>query len=114
MNVVRIDCSQITDFDTFHDVFATVFGFPDFYGRNMNACIDCMTSLDEPNDGLTKVHVAKGEVLTLRLDNVDSMMAADQKLYEALVDDVAFVNYRRMESGDPPVLALSYYANPNR
>ena len=48
MTVVRLDCDRITDWDSFHAVFAEVFGFPNFYGRNMNAWIDCMTYLDDP------------------------------------------------------------------
>jgi len=114
MNIVRIDCSKITSIDKFHDVFALAMGFPDFYGRNMNAWIDCMTSLDEPEDELTSVHVPKGEMLTIQLDNIDKLISSDQKMYESLVDDVAFVNHRRIEAGDMPVLALSYHADPNR
>ncbi len=37
MGVVTIDTRRITDWETFHDVFAEVFGFPEFYGRNMEA-----------------------------------------------------------------------------
>ena len=46
MAVLEVDCRQITDWDSFHDVFARACGFPDFYGRNLNAWIDCMTYLD--------------------------------------------------------------------
>ena len=53
---VSIDCAIIHDCNSFHDEFARVFGFPSFYGRNMNAWIDCMTSLDEPEDGMTSIH----------------------------------------------------------
>lgn len=44
--IVDIPAHEITDWDSFHDVFKRVFGFPDFYGRNMDAWIDCMTDLD--------------------------------------------------------------------
>ena len=56
MPIVRIDASRITSWDTFHDVFAKDFGFPDFYGRNMDAWIDCMTCLDDPESCMTTVH----------------------------------------------------------
>ena len=39
-DVVSVDCARIHDWNSFHDEFATVFGFPDFYGRNMNAWIE--------------------------------------------------------------------------
>jgi RNAse (barnase) inhibitor barstar len=34
---VTLDCDRIHDWDSFHDEFARIFGFPDFYGRNMIA-----------------------------------------------------------------------------
>lgn len=98
----------------FHRIFSEKMGFPSFYGNNMNAWIDCMTSLDCPEDGMTKVHAPKDGFLVLKLNNVNDMIKACPTAYEALVDDVAFVNYRKMEVGERPVLALSYYADPNR
>jgi RNAse (barnase) inhibitor barstar len=50
--VVSIPVDLITDWPSFHDVFKQALGFPDFYGRNMNAWIDCLTYL---NDGMTTV-----------------------------------------------------------
>ena len=31
---VSVHASRITDWDSFHDIFAETFGFPGFYGRN--------------------------------------------------------------------------------
>ncbi len=107
--LVRIDLRRIDDWESFHDVFAEVMGFPDFYGRNLNAWIDCMTSLDNPDDGMTTIHAAPGGVLTLALENAAEFSERCPELYEALVDCVAFVNYRRIEVGDEPVLVLSYH-----
>ena len=64
--VIALDTGRITDRDTFHTVFAEAFGFPDFYGRNMNAWIDCITCLDDPDAGMTTVHaLPRGMVSTL-------------------------------------------------
>ena len=71
MVLVRIDTSNIRDWASFHDVFSEAFGFPDFYGRNMDAWIDCMTSLDDPAAGMSKIHAPEGGVVTLQLDGVD-------------------------------------------
>ncbi len=62
---ISIDANGITDWDSFHDVFAKNFGFPDFYGRNMNAWNDCMTYLDDSEANLTSVQVAPGDVVVL-------------------------------------------------
>jgi len=56
---IQIDGSKITDWDSFHDHFSEALGFPGFYGRNMDAWNDCMTSLDAPSDGLSSVHVRR-------------------------------------------------------
>ena len=70
MPVVRIPTSRISDWDSFHRVFAEAMGFPDFYGRNMSAWIDCMTSLDSPGDGMTRIHRTPPDVVVLQLENV--------------------------------------------
>jgi len=106
MPLVRIDVGQIRDWDTFHDVFEAAFGFPGFYGRNMHAWIDCMGYLDEPAAGMTKVHGSTSDPVVLRLDNIDSMPS---EIYQALVECVAFVNWRRTESGGPAILVLAFY-----
>lgn len=106
--LVSIDCGKIHDWDSFHDEFARVFGFPDFYGRNLNAWIDCMTSLDKPDDGMTRIHAAKGNVLTVQLENVVQLREQNPELYAAIVECTAFVNWRRIEGGEPAVLAISF------
>lgn len=69
MRIVNIDCNEITDWDSFHGYFKRTFGFPDFYGANMNAWIDCLTYLDE-DDGMSKIKIEKNTTLTLQLKNV--------------------------------------------
>jgi hypothetical protein len=116
MTLVKLDTRRIRDWETFHDVFAEVFGFPDFYGRNMNAWIDCMTSLDAPDDGLTTVHAPPGGVLVLQLDHVNDLIERHPDLYDAIVECAAFVNWRRIEVNESAVIALSFHksAQPNR
>ena len=106
--IVSIDFAKIHDWNSFHDEFAAVFGFPDFYGRNMDAWIDCMTSLDEPNHGMTRIHAVKGNVLTIQLENVAPFREQHPDLYAAIIESAAFVNWRRIEVGQPAVLAISF------
>ncbi len=109
MTLIKLDTRQITDWETFHSVFAEVFGFPNFYGRNMNAWTDCMTSLDCPEDGMTSVHAKPGEVLVLQLDHVEGFKRTCPEQYEAIIECAAFVNWRRIEVGESAVLALSFH-----
>ena len=100
MTVVRVDCDRIADWESFHAVFAEAFGFPSFYGRNMNAWIDCMTSLDEPADGMTAVHAPPGGVLVLDLAGVSGFARRCPEQYDAVVECAAFVNWRRLQVGE--------------
>jgi len=109
MNVVNIDAGRIVDWDTFHAVFAETLGFPDFYGKNMNAWIDCMTDVDDPGGRMTAITVQPGAVLTLQLNNARSFAERCPEQYAALVEATAFVNWRRIDVGQPAVLALSFY-----
>jgi hypothetical protein len=110
MKRVKIDTSRIRDWETFHDVFAEAFGFPGFYGRNMNAWIDCMSYLDDPDSGMTEVTCEEGEYVVLELEGVKGFRKRCREQYDALIECSAFVNWRRLEPGDNPVLMLSFYA----
>jgi len=112
MRIVTIDLSAVIDWESFHAVFAEVMGFPGFYGRNMNAWIDCMSYVDDRDAGMSEVTVEPGEVLTLQLEGIDGFATRCPEQYEALVECTAFVNWRRIEQGDSAVLALSYYRTP--
>ena len=107
---VQIDASKITDWDSFHDFFAETLGFPAFYGRNMNAWIDCMTSLDDPAAGMTTVQVAPGDVLVLCLSGMGEFKRRCPEIYDALIECSAFVNFRRIDVGEQAVLALSFHS----
>jgi hypothetical protein len=108
---IAIDCTRIRDWPSFHEEFARIFGFPDFYGKNMDAWIDCLTSLDVPEDGLTSVHCLSGSVLTLELQDVKQFKEGCPEQYAVLIECSAFVNWRRIESGGSSVIALSFWAN---
>ena len=105
---VSIDCGSISDLQSFHEEFAKAFGFPEFYGKNMDAWIDCMTYLDDPAAGMSKIHCERGSVLVLELLNVKTFRQRCPELYEAVIDGIAFVNWRRLETDDPAVLAISF------
>jgi RNAse (barnase) inhibitor barstar len=107
--LVRIDARRIVDRESFHDVFAEAFGFFDGYGRNMHAWIDCLSDL-----GLTQITAAPGEVVTLQIDNVDDFAQRCPDLYEDLIDCAAFVNWRDVDRGLSPALAISFYKKARR
>lgn len=104
--LVRIDAHRIVDKQSFHAVFAEAFGFLKSYGRNMDAWIDCMSSLDV-DDGMTAVHVKPGQVAVIHLDAGYDFTERCPDLYRELVECSAFVNGRQIASGKDPLLAVS-------
>jgi hypothetical protein len=106
--IVCVPTSRITDRGTFHDVFADLMGFPSFYGRNMDAWIDCMSSVDSPGDGMSTVTVPAGGVLTLVLEDAETFRVRYSILYADLVECAAFVNMRRASQGQDGVIAVAF------
>lgn len=107
--MLRIDANEIVDTESFHSVFAAALGFPVFYGRNMNAWIDCLSDLDDADAGMTTIHVAPGQVLTLIMDNAGGFKARCPELFAAFLECAAFVNWRRIEVGQAPVLTVALH-----
>jgi hypothetical protein len=107
--LIAIDCRRIEDWSSFHSVFAEILGFPEFYGRNMDAWVDCLTYVDESDDGMTKIHAPKDGVLVLQLNDFKDFAARCPEISKALIESSSFVNWRRIEQGASPVLALSFW-----
>ena len=98
MPVIEIDAARIFDWESFHDVSAEALGFPPYYGRNLDAWIDCV-------DSLARVD---GTVLTLLVPDGAAFRARCPEQYAALVECSAFVNWRRVVADEPPVVALAF------
>lgn len=109
--IIDIKTDEIKDWDSFHNVFKEALGFPDFYGRNMDAWIDCMTDLDDPDGGITKVTIKPGSIIILNIENSAEFKKRCQEQYDALIEGAAFVNYRRTETGELPILSLMFSGN---
>lgn len=45
MKEIMIDCSHIGNREELHRVFAEALSFPEYYGSNLDALHDCLTSL---------------------------------------------------------------------
>lgn len=100
VSLAKIDLGNIHDWGSFHDEFQRVFGFPEFYGRNMDAWVDCMSS----------IQCEKGKTVTIELGDVSVFKMQHPELFLAIVECSSFVNWRLIEAGEPPVLSLSFRA----
>jgi hypothetical protein len=107
MATAIFDTSDVIDWDTFHAVSRQAFGFPDFYGCNLNAWIDCLTYLDL-GDGMSRYQLAEGEVLTIEVRGAANFAERMPEQALALVSVTAAVNERYIERGKPPALVLIF------
>ena len=106
--LIRIDARRLTDSAGLHEAVAEAFGFPATYGKNLDALVDCLTHLDDPRTASSRVQVFPGQVALLVIEHADAKGKSQAAQVKTLVDAVAFVNWRRFEKGQPPVLAVAY------
>lgn len=107
-----IDTMKITNWESFHAYFKEKFCFPNYYGNNMDAWIDCMTYIDD-QDGMfaAKASLAINDSIVLNILNAGDFIDRLPEIYNALVECSSFVNYRRIEGGDSALLFLSFNKN---
>lgn len=67
-----------------------------------------MTSIDQPEHGMTSVHAAAGGMFVLRLDDCTEFAQRCSEQYEAILDCSGAVNLGRIEAGERPVLVLAF------
>tara|TARA_R110000868_G_scaffold306510_3_gene567747 strand:- start:1919 stop:2212 length:294 start_codon:yes stop_codon:yes gene_type:complete len=94
MQKFKIDGKKLTDWNSFHSEFKRELEFPDYYGENMNAWIDCIDDLtDKPT--------------ILQIENGGLLKKNNPELFEAILECGTFVNYRKIESGKKPNLLIA-------
>ena len=106
--LIRIDARRLTDTAGLHAALSEAFGFPPFYGNNLDALVDCLTRLDDPQAGLSRVQLFPGQVALVVIEHARETCTQTAAQVKALTDAAAFVNWRRLEQGQPPVIALAY------
>nr|WP_244563908.1 barstar family protein [Ensifer aridi] len=104
--VIAIDANLIKDWPTFHSVFQSALGFPGFYGRNMDAWVDCMDYIDQPESRMTSIVIGEGDLLALRIDKCEEFKRRCPEQFSALIECTAFVNFRRTSQGRRSMIAL--------
>jgi hypothetical protein len=106
--VIEVQIEQITDWATFHEVFAQALHFPDYYGKNGDAFIDCLRDIAH-YDTNPDLRLAEGETLTMYLgDHIQEFRRRCSEQLEALQDWVAFVNTDDVDEGVPPRILIAF------
>ncbi|MGE5621874.1 MAG: barstar family protein [Bacillota bacterium] len=105
MPAVQLDGKTIRNWRDFHRVSQVAFGFPGFYGHNMDAWIDCLSTLRD-DDGMSRFTLGPDETLRIELLHTDFLRRQAPEILDALLDCAAAVNERYAENGEKPALAV--------
>jgi hypothetical protein len=106
--LIRIDARKLTNAAALHSTLDAVLGFSPSYGKNLDALVDVLTHLDDPVAAMSRVQVVPGHLALIVLEHTADLKPAVAAQVKTLVDVAAFVNWRRLEKRQPPVLALAY------
>jgi len=104
---VQLDGGAITDWNSFHDHSADVFGFPNFYGRNLNAWIDCLTYVRE-GDGMSRFQLGATTSLLIEVANSELFRQHAPEVFDAFIDCIAVVNHRQIEVNQAPAVHVLF------
>jgi hypothetical protein len=106
--LIRIDARRFTDSVGMHAALSEALGLGPEYGKNLDALVDVLTDLDHPRTRSSRLQVFPGQVVLLVLEHVQGLGKEARAQCQALLDAAAFVNWRRLEKEQPPVVAIAY------
>jgi RNAse (barnase) inhibitor barstar len=104
---VTLDGAAIRDWPSFHTECRREFGFPDFYGNNMDAWVDCLSYLRD-DDGMCKFRLGPDEVLLIDIQQAATLRAQAPEIVEELTFCVEAINDRYADYGEAPALELVF------
>jgi hypothetical protein len=104
--VVDVPTSRISDWSSFHDVFASALGFADYYGRNDDAFADILSAPEAPD---VAADVPEGGLLLLRLDEaVESFADRCPEQFRFLVEVTASLSDEALRLGEPGFIGNAF------
>lgn len=107
MPTARLNGDIITDWESFHTESARVFGFPEYYGRNLNAWVDCLSYLRD-EDGMSTFRLGENEVLNIEILHSETLRQQTPDIAEELEFCIAAINERYEDYGEKPALTLTF------
>ena len=105
MTTVRLDGECIKDWESFHSECEREFGFPEFYGRNMDAWVDCLSYLRD-EDGMTKFRLKPDEILQIEVSKAALLKQSAPEILDDLTFCIEAINERYEDYGEKPALKL--------
>jgi hypothetical protein len=101
---LKLDLTETSDLSDMHHRLAKVFGFPEFYGKNYPALVDCLSSLRYPEDGMTSVALASdSEVIELQ---VRGLASCNKDILSIFLSAIETANDRLIQKALSPAIYL--------
>ena len=103
-HAIEIDFSGAASQAAMHELLQRAFGFPDFYGRNFHALVDCWSSLRSPEDGMSTITLPDvAGTLTIHAHGLTTL---ERDALFVLVGAIQDVNRRELHNGHSPMIYL--------
>lgn len=104
LRLVTLDLQALQTLNDLLDAFALAFEYAEGYsGKNPDSCIDILSGLRFPEQGMTRAHLAEDESILLRAIH---MGEACNTIRQWLCTIVAAVNSRAEEMEQAPLIYL--------
>lgn len=105
---VIIDFIKITDLETFHAAFNETMGFPQFNGNNLDGWIDCMSSIDNLDAGLSSVTISPNESLEMIIIGTEIALKNCPEVFNAFLEGTASVNQGFLKKRSKTILKIIF------
>ncbi|MBI3229391.1 MAG: barstar family protein [Burkholderiales bacterium] len=105
MASTQLDGALIKDWDSFHDECQRAFGFPEFYGRTLDAWVDCLSYLRDA-DGMTRFQLGTDEKLRIEILHAEQMRQQVPDILEEISFCIGGINERYGDYGEQAALEL--------
>jgi hypothetical protein len=93
-STVFLNGATFTSDEQLHDELTLKLGLPNWYGRNFDALLDCLSSIDEPNENLcAHWELNPGKHMVLQVRNLPGT-SANEALLMKFVQTISAANER--------------------
>jgi hypothetical protein len=103
MKKIKLDFNKIVSIEDLHKELKEKMGFPEFYGGNVNALIDCLSAMRYPDEEMSKITLGNEEVLLIE---VARLSQSNVVILNNLLIAIENVNNRELNKGRGPSIYM--------
>ncbi len=103
---INFEFSDIYDWQDFHIASFKAFGFAGYYDNNMDAWVEGVASIIDPDGEMTGLQLPHDEVLTIEVTGTEQIIQNCPEVLLGFVEGTAAVNQRFADEGIEARIAL--------